>query len=98
MNTLTKHSQNFGNAKSRKLIRVSAVFLFLFFVITCSAVAETVTVDGGTIDIETVDNVTNYNVSGNPVWNVPEFNIAESSIYNITGICCCYSNYGIVHI
>ena len=86
MKILTKQPQNFGNVKSRKLIRVSAAFLFLFFVMTCSAVAETVTVNGGTIDIETVDNVTNYNVSGNPVWNVPEFNIAESSIYNITGI------------
>jgi autotransporter-associated beta strand protein len=48
--------------------------------------AETINLEGGSVEVNVQDNTTNWNVTGNPVWNVPEFNIPQNNIYNISGI------------
>jgi autotransporter-associated beta strand protein len=48
--------------------------------------AETINLEGGTVDVNVQDNITNWNVTGNPIWNMPEFNVSEGSIYNIAGL------------
>ena len=70
----------------KKLLALSLAFSLLFWNITPYTFAETITTDGGTIDINTQDNVTTWNVTGNPVWNVPTFNLAEGNTLNMTGL------------
>jgi hypothetical protein len=71
----------------KKLIALATVMIFTVFTVAPSwAFAETINLDGGTVEVNTQDNTTNWNVSGNPVWNVPEFNIAQGSTYNIAGL------------
>jgi hypothetical protein len=48
--------------------------------------AETINLEGGSVDVTVQDNTTNWNVTGNPIWNVPEFNVNQGSIYNIAGM------------
>lgn len=64
----------------------TAVFLLIFTVIPSWTFAETIDLEGGSVEVNVQDNTTNWSVTGNPVWNVPEFNVAEGSIYNIAGL------------
>jgi hypothetical protein len=71
----------------KKITALLTVVIFAVFTIAPSwAVAETINLEGGSVEVSTQDNTTNWNVSGNPVWNVPEFNIAQNSIYNVAGL------------
>ncbi len=68
-------------------VAIFTVVIFTAFTIAPSwALAETINLDGGTVDVSVQDNATNWNVSGNPVWNVPEFNVPAGNIYNIAGL------------
>ena len=70
----------------KKLTALSTAFVFLWSMCITPVMAETIKVEGGSIDVNTKDNTTNWNVQGNPVWNVPEFNVPTGNIYNIAGL------------
>jgi hypothetical protein len=71
----------------KRLVALLTVVMFTTFTVAPSyVIAETIKVEGGSIDVNTKDNTTNWNVSGNPVWNVPEFNVPQGNIYNIAGL------------
>jgi len=70
----------------KKLIALVTAFVFLGSMCVTPVMAETIHLDGGTVDVNTHENTTNWNVSGNPVWKVPEFNIAQGSTYNVAGL------------
>ena len=70
----------------KSIALMTVVFFAVFTVAPSWTLAETVKLEGGTVDVSTQDNTTNWNVSGNPVWNVPEFNIPQGSTYNIAGL------------
>ncbi|MDD5225684.1 MAG: GLUG motif-containing protein, partial [Candidatus Omnitrophica bacterium] len=60
--------------------------IFAWTMICPLGFAETINLEGGSIEVNVQDNITNWNVQGNPIWNMPEFNVAEGSIYNIAGL------------
>jgi len=70
----------------KKLTALVTALVFAWTMICPIGFAETINLDGGTVDINVQDNVTNWNVSGNPIWNIPEFNVNQGSIYNIAGM------------
>ncbi len=70
----------------RKLISIGTAIVFAWSVCITPVMAETINVQGGSIDVNVQDNITNWNVTGNPVWNMSEFNVAQGSIYNIAGL------------
>jgi hypothetical protein len=82
----TKKQENHAWTK-RKTVALAVAVLFTVFTLTpCPVFAETVQLEGGSVDIETQGDTTNWKVTGNPVWNVAEFNVAQNSIYNISGL------------
>ncbi|MEI7751086.1 MAG: hypothetical protein WCJ71_03245, partial [Candidatus Omnitrophota bacterium] len=62
-------------SKNRKWISVGIAVIFAWSMICPIGFAETINLEGGSVDVNTQDTTTNWNVSGNPVWNVPEFNV-----------------------
>ena len=70
----------------KKWTAVLTAVVFAWTMICPIGFAETIKVEGGSIDVNVKDNTTNWNVSGNPVWKVPEFNVPTGNIYNIAGL------------
>jgi len=70
----------------RKLMALGTAVVFTWSMCVSPVMAETINLEGGTVEVNTQENTTNWNVTGNPVWNVPEFNVPQNSIYNITGL------------
>jgi len=70
----------------KKAIALITALIFTWSMCVTPVMAETINLEGGSIDVNVQDNTTNWNVTGNPVWNVPTFNVAENSIYNIAGL------------
>ncbi len=70
----------------KKAVALVTAFAFVWSMCITPVMAETIKVDGGSIDVNVQDNTTNWNVTGNPVWNVPEFNVPTGNIYNIAGL------------
>jgi filamentous hemagglutinin family protein len=70
----------------KKLIALATALIFTWSMCITPVMAETIKVEGGSIDVDVKDNATNWNVTGNPVWNVPEFNVPTGNIYNIAGL------------
>ncbi len=78
-----------GPIRPGRLTKVTAlvtVFAFVWSMCITPVMAETVNLEGGSVDVNIQDNTTNWNVQGNPVWNVPEFNVPQGSTYNIAGL------------
>ncbi|MEI7751867.1 MAG: hypothetical protein WCJ71_07220, partial [Candidatus Omnitrophota bacterium] len=75
-----------GGFGIKKITALATAIVFAWSMCITPVMAETIKVDGGTIDVDVKDNTTNWNVSGNPVWNVPEFNVPTGNIYNIAGL------------
>jgi len=73
-------------ASPRKIIALITAIIFAWSMCITPVMAETIKVEGGSIDVNVKDKTTNWNVTGNPVWNVPEFNVPTGNIYNIAGL------------
>ncbi len=85
---VTSHMSRVLASKSdwKKLVALSTAFIFLWSMCITPVMAETIKLEGGSVEVNVQDNTTNWKVQGNPVWNVPEFNVAQGSIYNIAGL------------
>ncbi len=75
-----------SKSTGKKIIALSTAFVFLWSMCITPVMAETINLQGGSVEVNVQDNTTNWNVTGNPVWNMPEFNVAQGSIYNIAGL------------
>ena len=72
----------------KKAAALFTAFVFLWSMCITPVMAETINVQGGSINVSVQENTNtkNFGVTGNPVWNVPEFNVPQGSIYNFTGL------------
>ena len=70
----------------KRITALLTAIVFVWSMCITPVMAETIKVEGGSIDVDVKDKTTNWNVTGNPVWNVPEFNVPQGNIYNIAGL------------
>jgi filamentous hemagglutinin family protein len=75
-----------GGFGLKKWTALATALVFTWSMCVSPVMAETINLEGGSVEVNTQENTTNWNVTGNPVWNVPEFNVPQNSIYNITGL------------
>ncbi len=75
-----------GRMGWRKATAAFTAFVFAWSMCVSPVMAETINLEGGSVEVNTQENTTNWNVTGNPVWNVPEFNVPQNNIYNISGL------------